>query len=286
MQLIKLYHITCGVPRTRCWLPLCAELLWFATSARNCFVTYFRTCLWQVSSAESLHIFICVKPLSHNWFVSQTFVTCGYLPCCGNGALVHIQASSFPAECRWKCHKSSESPVCVCLSSSIVTTFPRHVCVWTVCIMPAVVLTTRPPHLSAEVKKRVGLYLHSPSGPSWPVMGAPLRRVAQKVSGTLWQWPSSRSASVRFPPKQLDSFSPILLYIAQLLVNLSNRWVVGSWLETWVRCSLCSGFIPRQTSSVASSESCSARGVTGSTYEVHFGTAQSLGSASILMLTF
>ena len=29
----------------------------------------------------------------------------------------------------------------------------------------------RPPSSSAEVKERVGLYLHSPSGPSWPLLG-------------------------------------------------------------------------------------------------------------------
>jgi len=28
-----------------------------------------------------------------------------------------------------------------------------------------------PPPSSAEVKERVGLYLYSPSGPSWPVQG-------------------------------------------------------------------------------------------------------------------
>jgi len=28
-----------------------------------------------------------------------------------------------------------------------------------------------PPLSSAEVKKRVHLYLYSPSGPSWPVLG-------------------------------------------------------------------------------------------------------------------
>jgi hypothetical protein len=28
-----------------------------------------------------------------------------------------------------------------------------------------------PPSTSAEVKERVGLYLYSPSGPSWPVLG-------------------------------------------------------------------------------------------------------------------
>jgi len=28
-----------------------------------------------------------------------------------------------------------------------------------------------PPPSSAEVKERVGLYLYSPSGPSWPVLG-------------------------------------------------------------------------------------------------------------------
>jgi hypothetical protein len=28
-----------------------------------------------------------------------------------------------------------------------------------------------PPPSSAEVKRRVELYLHSPSGPSWPVLG-------------------------------------------------------------------------------------------------------------------
>jgi len=28
-----------------------------------------------------------------------------------------------------------------------------------------------PPPSSAEVKERVGLYLFSPSGPSWPVQG-------------------------------------------------------------------------------------------------------------------
>ena len=29
----------------------------------------------------------------------------------------------------------------------------------------------RPPPSSAEVKERVELYLYSPSGPSWPVLG-------------------------------------------------------------------------------------------------------------------
>jgi len=33
-----------------------------------------------------------------------------------------------------------------------------------------VALTTHPPS-SAEVKERVELYLYSPSGPSWPVLG-------------------------------------------------------------------------------------------------------------------
>jgi len=28
-----------------------------------------------------------------------------------------------------------------------------------------------PPQSSAEVKERIGLYLYSPSGPSWPVLG-------------------------------------------------------------------------------------------------------------------
>jgi hypothetical protein len=31
-----------------------------------------------------------------------------------------------------------------------------------------------PPSSSAEVKERVELYLYSPSGPSWPVLGKPL----------------------------------------------------------------------------------------------------------------
>ena len=34
--------------------------------------------------------------------------------------------------------------------------------------------TDHPPPSSAEVEGRVGLYLYSPSGPSWPVKGAPL----------------------------------------------------------------------------------------------------------------
>ena len=32
-------------------------------------------------------------------------------------------------------------------------------------------VTGHPPPSSAEVKERVGLYLYSPSGPSWPVQG-------------------------------------------------------------------------------------------------------------------
>jgi len=34
-----------------------------------------------------------------------------------------------------------------------------------------VAMTTDPPHTSTEVKERAELYLYSPSGPLWPVLG-------------------------------------------------------------------------------------------------------------------
>jgi hypothetical protein len=40
-----------------------------------------------------------------------------------------------------------------------------------------------PPQPSAEVKERVELYLHSPSGPLWPVLGRTLPCVTFKYTG-------------------------------------------------------------------------------------------------------
>jgi len=44
-----------------------------------------------------------------------------------------------------------------------------------------------PPRYSAEVKARVELYLYSPSGPYWPVVGWTLPGV--KWSGGVCTWP-------------------------------------------------------------------------------------------------
>ena len=41
-----------------------------------------------------------------------------------------------------------------------------------------------PPHLQCRGQERVGLYLYSPSGPSWSVMGAPLPLPSQYKSFT------------------------------------------------------------------------------------------------------
>jgi len=55
---------------------------------------------------------------------------------------------------------------------------PRHSCTMGTGSIPGLKRPGRgvdhPPPSSAEVKERVELYLYSPSGPSWPVIGWPL----------------------------------------------------------------------------------------------------------------
>ena len=62
-------------------------------------------------------------------------------------------------------------------------------------------------------------------------------------------------------------------------------WAVGMLFKTRFRCRLCRGFIPRQTSLVASIKSYGAQQLTGRPHELHFVTAQSWGPAHLMLMS-
>ena len=97
-----------------------------------------------------------------------------------------------------------------------------------------------PPPSSAEVKKRVELYLYSPSGPSWPVTGwtlplplpLPLPKTRQTANNTtLTATPSnvnvyvSRKGTPRKDTQMLTLRSPLIMTPAWPLVP----WCRGSF---------------------------------------------------------
>jgi hypothetical protein len=67
-----------------------------------------------------------------------------------------------------------------------------------------------PPSSSAEVKERVELYLYSPSGPSWPVIGRtlPFLIIIQSHNSELQSFVLSWSLLMKTTQKQDPSVSP------------------------------------------------------------------------------
>ena len=54
-----------------------------------------------------------------------------------------------------------------------------------------------PPLSKCRGHERVGLYLYSPSGPSWPVMGAPLPLCMSLVQTTVGAWPYTGTKRIK-----------------------------------------------------------------------------------------
>ena len=83
MQLIKLYDVTCVVPGTRwCWLPFCAEIPRFSTSARNCFVTFLRISFLlrglRSLSKAALPQLVCSADICHVWIFAMLWERCTF----------------------------------------------------------------------------------------------------------------------------------------------------------------------------------------------------------------
>ena len=87
-----------------------------------------------------------------------------------------------------------------------------------------------PPPSKCRCQERVGLYLYSPSRPSWPVMGAPLREMTDEkmvISVPLWV-----TYGIRLVKIDLNKHIPSQLYIGEF-------WALISYVGQLLTCFVC-----------------------------------------------
>ena len=98
-----------------------------------------------------------------------------------------------------------------------------------------------PPPSSVDAKERVELYLYSPSGPLWPVLGwiLPLHTHAWTGWGKLWKTPvhlasrlriEHRTSCIKQVAKHSTNYSLQMCGILKSLFLLICRWVSDNWL--------------------------------------------------------